>query len=194
MVKSKRKPKKKPTTSGKTGKSTKRKILRTRQVKKPGIMRALVVLISIFLVAFLSFAVLALVDYIRMEDYVKTDVLRVIDDTVVLGKNCTAIVAQTSPERARSIELGMEKEIEVRPNTHDIFADTLENFNITVESVTLDRFYDEIYHATIHLKEGNQKLRLDCKPSDGIALALRTESPIYIRKDLLQENGQNICK
>lgn len=158
------------------------------------IERIMIVLAVVFVVAFLSFLVLAVMEYVDMNEYTEVDVVKVIDTTVVLGNNCTAIVAQTSPERAASIQLGLNKKIEVRPNTHDLFADVLKNFNITLESVTMDRFEDGIYYATLHMKRENEKLRLDSKPSDAIAIALRMGSPVYIKRTLLKERGQNICK
>ncbi|UCG95776.1 MAG: bifunctional nuclease family protein [archaeon] len=179
-----------------------KKTHKTRKIKKKTrknktfwkIERVVIILAAVFLVSFLSFAALALMEYMDMNDYVEADIVRVIDTTVVLGNNCTAIVAQTSEERARSIELGLKDEIEIRPNTHDIFADALKSFNVTLESVTVDSFRDGIYYATIHLKRDNQRLRLDSKPSDAIALSLRTDSPLYIKKELLRSQGQNICK
>ena len=43
------------------------------------------------------------------------------------------------------------------------------------------------------LSKDNKVLRLDMKPSDGIAVAVRTDSPIYINATMLDEIGQNIC-
>lgn len=149
---------------------------------------------AVFLVVILSFAAMAIVEYVNMSEYVEADVVRIVDTTVVVGSNCTAIVAETSPERAASIQLGIDKRIEVRPNTHDLLADILENFNITLRSVTIDSFEDGIYYATLHLNHGEDGLRLDSKPSDAIAIALRSGSPIYISQGLLQKEGQDICK
>ncbi len=150
----------------------------------------LIIFLILVLFSFLSIALVNLIDF---EDYLLANVLEVSGTTIILGNNCTAIVAQTSPERAYSIEIGIEGIIEQRPNTHDIFAQTLKSFNITLEHVTLDNFKEGIYYANLHLKSGNKFLTLDVKPSDGIALALRTNSTIYINKTLLQEVGKNIC-
>ncbi len=195
---------KKKTTSEKRGQRkktiSKRKIkskAKTTVAKKKTFLKIegiMIILAAIVLVSFLSFAVLAIMEYINMNEYVEADVIKIIDTTVVLGSNCTAIVAQTSTERANSIQLGLDKKINVRPNTHDIFTDVLKNFNITLESVTMDRFEEDIYYATLHLKRGDEKLNLDSKPSDAVAIALRMESPVYIKKDLLKKQGQNICK
>jgi bifunctional DNase/RNase len=150
----------------------------------------LIVFLILVLYSFLS---IALMDLINFEDYLIANVLEVSENTIILGNNCTAIVAETSSERAHSIEIGMKGIIEQRPNTHDIFAETLKSFNITLEQVTIDNFENGIYYANLHLVSGNKFLELDVKPSDGIALALRMNSTIYINKTLLQEIGKNIC-
>jgi len=150
-------------------------------------------LIVFLILVLFSFASIALINLINFEEYLIANVLEVSESTVILGNNCTAIIAQTSPERAHSIETGIEGIIEQRPNTHDIFAQTLKSFNITLEQVTLDNFEEGIYYANLHLRSGNKFLTLDVKPSDGIALALRMNSSIYINRTLLQEVGKNIC-
>ncbi len=150
--------------------------------------------LAVFLILILlSFVTIALVNLIDFEEYLIANVLEVQGNVVLIGNNCTAIIAQTSPERAYSIEIGIKGIIEKRPNTHDIFAETLKSFNITLEHVTLDNFEEGIYYANLHLKSGNKFLKLDVKPSDGIALALRMNTSIYVNKTLLEELGKDIC-
>lgn len=143
--------------------------------------------------ALLSIVVVAVIDNFNMENYVEADVLEVYDTTIVVGVGCRAIVADTSPERAYSIETGIAGIIDTRPNTHDIFAETLKSFNITLDHVTLDSYSDGIYYSKLVLETDEKLLKLDSKPSDAIALALRTNSSIYINKTMLEEIGQNIC-
>jgi bifunctional DNase/RNase len=145
------------------------------------------------MLALLSIATLAIINMIETPDYVAANVLEVDGTIIAIGHDCMAIVAETSPERAYSIELGIKGVIEQRPNTHDIFSETLKSFNITLENVTLDNFENGIYYANLLLKSDNKILKLDVKPSDGIALALRTNSTIYINNTMLQEIGTNIC-
>jgi bifunctional DNase/RNase len=140
-----------------------------------------------------SFLVIASVNLINLSDYVVANVLEVSGTSVIIGYNCTGIVADTSPERAASIEAGMKGIIQDRPNTHDVFVEALRSFNITLESVTIDNFDGNYYYANLLLRSGNKVLKLDTKPSDAIALAVRTNSTIYINKTLLQEIGKNIC-
>ncbi|MFH0928741.1 MAG: bifunctional nuclease family protein [Candidatus Aenigmatarchaeota archaeon] len=149
---------------------------------------------TIFIIlVLLAIVTVAVIDMVQPPGYVVADVLEVDGSMVVLGSDCLAIVAETSPERAYSIELGIVGIIDGRPNTHDIFAETLRSFNISLEYVTLDSYVDGIYYANLVLKSGEKFLKLDTKPSDAIALALRTNSTIYLNESLLEEVGQNIC-
>ena len=148
---------------------------------------------TLLVILIFSALTLSVLEYFSEEQYVKIDDISVVDDTVILSNNCTALVAQTSPERALSIKLGLENRMELRPNTHDIFSEVLDKFNITLERVTIDNLNEGIYYANLHLKKYNDVLKIDLKPSDGIALALRTDSPIYIKDWILKESGQNTC-
>jgi bifunctional DNase/RNase len=151
--------------------------------------------LAVFLILIaLSFAAIALINMINFEDYVVADVLQVSGQTVIIGNNCTAIVQDTSVERAQSIQDGINDVMQQRPNTHDIFAQTLKSFNITLDYVTIDNFVNGTYYSNLFLRSGNKILKLDSKPSDAIALALRTNSTIYINKTLLKEVGENICQ
>jgi bifunctional DNase/RNase len=141
----------------------------------------------------LSLAAVAVIDSFDTTGYVEADLLEVSGSTIILGNGCQAIVAETSPERAYSIELGIEGIIDERPNTHDIFAETLRSFNITLDYVTLDRYEDGVYYANLFLKTEDKVLKLDSKPSDAIALALRTNSTIYINETLLNDIGETVC-
>ena len=150
-------------------------------------------IVTFIILILLSIASLAVINLIETSNYIAADVLKVDGTVIITGRNCTAIVAETSPERAYSIELGIKGVIEQRPNTHDIFSETLKSFNITLDHVTIDNFQNGIYYANLHLTSGNKVLKLDSKPSDAIALALRTNSTIYINRTMLQEIGKFIC-
>ncbi|NOZ81617.1 MAG: bifunctional nuclease family protein [Candidatus Micrarchaeota archaeon] len=127
------------------------------------------------------------------EGYVPANVLDVRENTIIIGNNCTAIVAETSPERAYNILLGMEKIVPERPTTHDTIAQILKSFNITVLRLTLDSYDGRYYYSSLYLSGGRKILRLDVMPSDGIAIALRTGAEILINSTLLKEVGVTIC-
>ncbi len=163
-----------------------------RKVKQERASRLPLVVFLILIV--LSFAAIAILNVTNFEDYAVANVLQVSGQTVIIGNNCTAIVQDTSAERAQSIQDGINGIMEQRPNTHDIFAQTLKSFNITLDYVTIDNFVNGTYYSNLFLRLGNKILKLDTKPSDAIALALRTNSTIYINKTLLQEVGKDICE
>jgi len=125
--------------------------------------------------------------------FVEADLVSVSENRVIIGSNCTAIVAETSPERAYNIFLGLQGVIPVRPTTHDTIVQILRSFNITVEKLTLDSFDGRYYYSSLYLRRGEKLLKLDVMPSDGIAVAVRTGAPIFVNSTLLKEMGSQLC-
>lgn len=150
----------------------------------------LIVVVALIAVAFYVFATTNVFD---TTGYVVANIIRVANTSIVLGNNCTAIIADTSQERADAIDLGLRNIIQVRPNAYDTFAATLKFFNVTLESARLEKFDGQNYYADLFLQQGDRVLKLDSRPSDAIALALRTNSTIYINSTLLKQQGQSIC-
>ncbi|TVS15488.1 MAG: PDZ domain-containing protein [Planctomycetaceae bacterium] len=76
-----------------------------------------------------------------------------------------------------------------RPMTHDLMATLLEELGGTLERVTIDELRDGTYHGKLTLRiEGQDQPRiLDTRPSDGMALALRTGAAIYVNDEVLKE-------
>lgn len=151
----------------------------------------LIVLVAITAITF------ATLEHLEIDesDYIKIDVIKVADKGFIFMSNdsCIGIIAKTSEERAQSMKLGLEKEIEFRPNTHDIFADALTHFNITVDKVIIHTMKENTYFSNMILIQGNKILKLDSKPSDAISVALRTNSSIYMNKTLFEERKEKIC-
>ena len=76
-----------------------------------------------------------------------------------------------------------------RPLTHDLMRDLLAALNVSVDSIHLTELKDGVFYATINLGGG---VSLSARPSDAIALALRTGSPILGSEGLLEEAGIEI--
>lgn|SRR3989338_4532176 len=127
------------------------------------------------------------------DDFVEANVIDVTGNTLVLGRDCMAIVAETTPDQARSIRLGIEHRIDVRPTTHDILVEALGHFGVGVEQAVMTRFEDDIYYAELVLRSEDSVLRLDARPTDAVAVALRTNTTFMINKAVLEQRGQNIC-
>lgn len=119
--------------------------------------------------------------------------ISVIRNNVRLRSGCSQISFDVTEDQAFSISRALQGEIGARPLTHDIFIDVLRNFNVTLLGLRIERFDNEIYYARMFLRQSNEILDLDVRPSDAIALALRANQPLYIRESLLFEKGVNIC-
>lgn len=100
------------------------------------------------------------------------------------GKRAVPIWIGHSEAYAISLELEGKKA--PRPLTHDLLRDALEQLGARVVSVIIADAHDNTYFARMVLQpaEGPEK-ELDCRPSDGIAIALRMGAPILISEQLL---------
>jgi len=125
--------------------------------------------------------------------FVEQNVLKINGSVITLGRDCMAIVAATSPERADSIESALLKRMNERPNAHESFSEMLKAFGIKMHAVVLYGFRGDAYLSDAIFSQGEQVLQLDMRPSDAIAIAIRSNAPIYINSTLLNKQGEKIC-
>jgi bifunctional DNase/RNase len=92
------------------------------------------------------------------------------------------------PEAA-AILMRLQKAELPRPMTHDLLAAALEQLSATVSAVMVTELRENTFFAVVVLDADGQEIHLDSRPSDAIALAVRTESPIYVSSELLATNG-----
>lgn len=76
-----------------------------------------------------------------------------------------------------------------RPMTHDLLKTMLGEIGCAVESVEITELKENTYYASVHLNLSGRQLMIDSRPSDAIALALRTKSPIYVAKAVLEASS-----
>ena len=76
-----------------------------------------------------------------------------------------------------------------RPMTHDLLKNVLSEVGCAVESVEITELRENTYYATVRLNLAGRQLMVDSRPSDAIALALRTKSPIYVAKAVLEASS-----
>ena len=76
-----------------------------------------------------------------------------------------------------------------RPQTHDLLVDVIESLNATLDEVIISDLKDNTYYAEIVIIDDNGKTSLSCRPSDAIALALRTDTKISVNIDLFLSNS-----
>ncbi len=77
-----------------------------------------------------------------------------------------------------------------RPLTHDLLHDVLDALDSQLVRVVLTALHEGTFFAELELSTPRGTERVSCRPSDGIALALRTSSPIVATEELLDEAGQ----
>jgi bifunctional DNase/RNase len=90
---------------------------------------------------------------------------------------------------AVSINSAKNREVLPRPFTHDLFLETFEKFGIVLRSLQIDSIQDGVYYAQLVLSSEDKEIRVDCRPSDGIALALRGDAPIYVDDSVIESAG-----
>jgi bifunctional DNase/RNase len=95
------------------------------------------------------------------------------------------------PLEAASMATELEGIRPARPMTHDLLRNLLGDLGATVEAVEITELRENTYYARIEVKtrEGGA-VRLDSRPSDAIAIALRTKSPIYVAKSVLESSSE----
>jgi bifunctional DNase/RNase len=106
---------------------------------------------------------------------------------------------------ANAIALKIENITTPRPMTHDLLTNLLSQLSIAVERVTISDIRNNTFYAVIRCRRNNEDLIIDSRPSDAIALALRTDAPIYVEEEVVRrahsltvdpslENPENLRK
>jgi bifunctional DNase/RNase len=91
---------------------------------------------------------------------------------------------------AVSINSAKNREVLPRPFTHDLFIDIFTKFSMTMRSLQIDSIEDGVYYAKLVLLSDHHEEEIDCRPSDGIALALRGDIPIFVEEEVLVMAGK----
>ena len=131
-------------------------------------------------------------DPLSLKNFTKVNV-SLTDNAILLRAGCNGLALVTNEIQIYSIKHGLENNIDIRPTIHDGVSGILENFNITMLMVKIVDKNDDLYFASMYFADYDRLLNIDAKPSDAIALAIRTKSPIYIENSVLKNYGQKIC-
>lgn len=95
---------------------------------------------------------------------------------------------------ANAIALEIEKIAPPRPMTHDLLRNLIIELGMKVERVVVTSLRDNTFYAVIELTAGNgDPMRLDSRPSDAIALALRADCPIFVDLEVIQASRNSIA-
>ncbi len=89
---------------------------------------------------------------------------------------------------ANAIALEIEKVQTPRPMTHDLIKNVLLGLNVRVKKVVVNDLRDDTFYAVIWLERDGHTITIDSRPSDALALALRTDAPIFVEEEVLKSS------
>lgn len=90
-------------------------------------------------------------------------------------------------DQARSIISALESQKPPRPLTHDLMVNLLEEWQLTLDRVIIHSLQDNTFYAVLTVMHGEVKKEMDARPSDAIALALRTNCPIWVMEEVVAD-------
>ena len=93
------------------------------------------------------------------------------------------------PFEATAIALALESAPVPRPLSHDLMRNILDSLETTLEQVVIHDIKDSTFFAKLVLRTNGELQEIDARPSDGIALALRMQSPIYVSDKIVLEEA-----
>jgi bifunctional DNase/RNase len=92
---------------------------------------------------------------------------------------------------ANAIAIEIEKVAAPRPMTHDLTRNLIRHLNARLERVVITELKDDTFLAVLWLLQGDERVTIDARPSDAIALALRADCPIYVSEQVMQSSKLN---
>jgi len=90
---------------------------------------------------------------------------------------------------ANAIAMQIEKIQSPRPMTHDLLCNVITDLRAKVEKIVITDLKDNTFFATIHLVRDSERLAVDARPSDAMAIALRVNAPILVEESVLERSS-----
>ena len=91
---------------------------------------------------------------------------------------------------AQAIAIGLEKKIKTsRPLTHELFKSFAEKFGIKFNHIIISKLKDGVFFSNIVCENNDDVIKIDSRTSDAIALSIRFNAPIFVKRDILDEAG-----
>ena len=87
---------------------------------------------------------------------------------------------------ANAIALEVEKAQSPRPSTHDLLRNLAQSLNARVQRVVVTELKNDTFYAVIWMEQDGEVVSLDARPSDALALALRSDCPIYVSEEVIR--------
>ena len=129
-----------------------------------------------------------------MDQRVKLSILGISFSQVQAGAYALIFAESDGPRRlpivigtpeAQSIAIIMEKITPPRPLSHDLMVTTFTALGVQLIDVFIYKFENGAFYAELTLQQGGNKYKIDSRTSDGVALAIRTDAPIYTTEEIM---------
>lgn len=96
------------------------------------------------------------------------------------------------PPEANAILMSLQNQTFERPLTHDLLRIIIEGLDARVSKIVITELRGATFFARIHLQRGDEVVTIDARPSDSIALALRTKAAIFVDTELFEKSKSQI--
>ncbi|MBR8828560.1 MAG: bifunctional nuclease family protein [Gomphosphaeria aponina SAG 52.96 = DSM 107014] len=103
------------------------------------------------------------------------------------GTDRRALPIYIGQDQARAIIGALERQKPPRPLTHDLLLNILDEWEINLERIIIHSLQDNTFYAVLCVNQGEKKKEIDCRPSDAIAMALRTGCPIWVMEEVVAD-------
>ena len=120
------------------------------------------------------------VEGVRLDPRTDSPVLNLVED----GERGRHLRIWIGEFEARSIAQALERLPIVRPNSHDLLKNVLERLDGQVRRILVTELRESTFYALIEVELHGRSLRIDARPSDAIAVALRTGAPVLVAESL----------
>ena len=103
------------------------------------------------------------------------------------GERTLPIIIGTN--EANAIKIKITGSQTPRPLTHDLLINAIHQLGGKIERVIVDKLQDNIFHAKliVRMNENGKIHKIDARPSDGVALAVRAGAPVFVAEDILEK-------
>lgn len=92
---------------------------------------------------------------------------------------------------ADSIALGLGKISTPRPLTHDLIKNMIDGLKMKTTKIVVTGIVDNTYYASIYVEKSGVEVPIDSRPSDAIAVAIRTNSPIFVDENVIEQRNND---
>ena len=139
--------------------------------------------------------------HMKMDSEIKLTITGLVYNQTVVGTYGLVLSEENGNRRfsvmigepeAQSIALKMNNKKSPRPLTHDLINSILNSFDAELQKVVIYDMVNDVFFSELHIVKDNIPFVIDARTSDAVALAVRSESPIFIKSEILDIVGTEV--